>query len=173
MGTHTYYTLGQARLLLGEIDWKTLNSWLSAAAIIPERDPRDRRMKRISRKQLHRVASLHGIALSNEDSPTHVQDTPSPRYTHHPDDVEHLQQSIDLLTTTFDQRFEQAAHQLDTSLQEGLQEVKKELLSFIRAVFRELLTSGRAPVEIPPSLGEERLGGAMPLSQETPIPPHP
>ena len=168
MGAHTYYTLGQARILLGRIDWKTLNKWLGAAGITPVTDPKDSRIKRLSRKQLHRLASLHGISLSDEDAHDLTMSEPSQSFSSLATDVEQVQQSLEALTSTFDARFEQAALHLDSSLQGGLQEVKQELLSFIREVFRELLSSGSGNSGRPPVTGEERTGRSVLFSEDGP-----
>ncbi len=66
MGTHVHYTHGQACQLLN-IDGKTLNRWLDMAEIDMQPDPKDTRIKRITRTQLQRLASLHQMTLPEDD----------------------------------------------------------------------------------------------------------
>jgi len=160
MGAHTYYPLGQARTMLGKIDWKTLNKWLNAAGITPEPDPKDNRIKRISRTQLVRLASLHGITLLESDAVTLTRDH-AVALLLPPEAGEQAEVRLEaFIEAAVEERLEEATGRLDAALQHGLQEIKQELLTVIQDVFKQILSPGAMP---PPLRREERVGRPVPF----------
>jgi hypothetical protein len=110
MGTHTYYTHRQARLLLN-IDGKTLNKWLEAAHIEVQPDPKDTRFKRITRTQLQRLATLHSIELPDDEDALL-------------DDLSHAR-SLNVLTLEverLEQSLEEHFVQMQRTLMEGMEQ---------------------------------------------------
>src|SRR5216110_1171160 len=126
MGTHTYYTHRQAKLLLG-IDGKTLNKWLEAANIEMQPDPKDTRIKRIARTQLQRLATLHSVELPDDEEALL-------------DDLEHarslnsLTLEVERLEQSLEQRFEQMQQTLMEAMEQRLTQESEHVLAELGAL---------------------------------------
>lgn len=129
MSVRTYYTHKQARVMLRGIDAKTLNKWLEEAGIVMQPDPRDRRYKRMTRTQLQRLATLHGIALPDEEA-LREQATQGKSLAALTLEVERLQQAVDELTD---------------SIPMQLGELRAAVLEEVRRLLRHEMTSQQSP----------------------------
>jgi len=131
MGTHTYYTHRQAKLLLG-IDGKTLNKWLEAANIEMQPDPKDTRIKRIARTQLQRLATLHSVELPDDEEALL-------------DDLEHarslnsLTLEVERLEQSLEQRFEQMQQTLMEAMEQRLTQESEHVLAELGALIQKQL----------------------------------